>query len=62
MFGMSGEIFKVDPMHCIIKRIILTGYPHKVNLKNILFYLKFKLFLKLDTQKESCNKIYVFQP
>lgn len=27
---MSGEFYKNDSLHVILKRIQLTGYPHKV--------------------------------
>jgi len=29
----SGELFKVNSLQLIIKRVILTGYPHKINKK-----------------------------
>jgi hypothetical protein len=28
----SGILTRSDPLHIILKRIILTGYPYKVNL------------------------------
>ena len=28
---MRGELVKSDPMHVILERIILTGYPYKIN-------------------------------
>ena len=27
---MSGELFKIDPLQPILKRIQFTGYPNKV--------------------------------
>ena len=27
---MYGELSKVDPLHCILERIILTGYPFEI--------------------------------
>lgn len=28
---MTGTLSKCDPMHVIMKRVILTGYPSKIN-------------------------------
>jgi hypothetical protein len=28
---LKGELAKCDPMHVILERIILTGYPYKIN-------------------------------
>lgn len=41
---MSGEIFKVDPMHIILKRIILCGYPHKIHKRRaVIKYMFFNI-------------------
>lgn len=37
----SGELFKVDPFHVILKRIVLTGYPAKINRRKAIVQMMF---------------------
>ena len=37
----SGELHKVDPFHVILKRIVLTGYPAKINRRKAVVNMMF---------------------
>ena len=37
----SGELLKVDPYQIILKRIVLTGYPSKINRRRGVIHMMF---------------------
>jgi hypothetical protein len=37
----SGELAKIDPFHVILKRIVLTGYPAKINRRRAVIHMMF---------------------
>ena len=38
---MQGSLSKCDPMHVIMKRVILTGYPFKINRRRAVIRYMF---------------------
>ena len=44
----SGDLYKCDAFQIILKRIILTGYPYKINKRKAVVRLMF--FNPLDVR------------
>ncbi len=41
VFILKGELHKIDPLHVNLKRIILTGYPFKINKRRAVIRYMF---------------------
>ncbi len=64
---MVGEVHKMDPLHIILERIILTGYPHKINRRrSTIRYMFFnpkdvKYFRPVELRTKLGLKVHIDQ-
>ena len=63
---MYGELAKCDPLHIILERIILTGYPHKINRRRATVRFMFfnpkdvKYFKPIEVRTKGGKKVNIF--
>jgi pre-rRNA-processing protein TSR1 len=64
---LRGELVKCDPMHVILKRIILTGYPYKINRRRATVRYMFfnpgdvKYFKPVEIRTKLGLRVYLYE-